>query len=139
MWLDAPPPTGGLHVLAAAGAFSVVWRHRYGDRVHCQIHGLHALAAAGAFRVWTEFTRVDAREDCKLVARKHELQASRRGNQWHPRAQISVEKRANVPGSDCIPKNLLRDFGLHVGESVGGVSAGTGMVCGSGWVRVWVE
>jgi hypothetical protein len=32
-----------------------------------------------------------------LVTRMQELQASRRGNQWHPRSLTSVEKRAPYP------------------------------------------
>ena len=50
-----------------------------------------------AFSVWTEFTassgkRANLRDECHW-SHACWLQASRRVNQWHPRVEISVEKR----------------------------------------------
>jgi hypothetical protein len=52
--------------------------------------------------VWTELIvstgeRVNTREACYWITRMQELQASMRGNQWHPRVQNPDQRLSTEP------------------------------------------
>jgi hypothetical protein len=64
-----------------------------------QAVGSRPYIVSGAFTCWTGFAVGTARgsghpRGMPLVRRMQEIQASKRWNQWHPRVQDSVEKRA---------------------------------------------
>jgi hypothetical protein len=75
-------------------AISVVWRHQRCVTSSVLTKAMALMVATKACSVATEFAvstskGVNTRASCHLLARMQELRASRRGNQWHPRVQIT--------------------------------------------------
>jgi hypothetical protein len=73
--------------------------------------------SALTFSDWTQFTvpigkRSEHPRGMPLVTRMQELQASRCGNQWHPRVSIPVEKRAPYIQLPCLGARIKPELKL---------------------------
>jgi hypothetical protein len=92
-----------------------------------------------SFSIWTEFAVLTARGSehptvMSLDTRMQKLQASRRGNQWHPREQTHVQTPSTIP---ILPAGTIGYLCTFVGVCVRCVN-GVGGWVGHVRVHMWM-